>query len=134
MRKQPTSPAGERHLRATSRWASLQHAVRGLQVLFGQPNARIQAAAAAAACGFGWGFNINATEWLAVIGAIAMVLGAEALNTAIECTVDLASPNLHPLARDAKDVAAAAVLLCSAASVLIGFVIFGPRIWVMLAA
>ena len=49
--------------------------------------------------------------------ATALVLTAELLNTALEALVDLASPVEHPLAKQAKDVAAAAVLIASAAAV-----------------
>jgi diacylglycerol kinase (ATP) len=56
------------------------------------------------------------------------VLGAEALNTAIEFVVDLVSPQWHPLARDAKDVAAAAVLLASAAALGVGLLVFIPKL------
>jgi diacylglycerol kinase len=56
------------------------------------------------------------------------VLGAEALNTAIEFVVDLVSPQWHPLARDAKDVAAAAVLLASATALGVGLLVFIPKL------
>jgi len=58
-------------------------------------------------------------------------MGAEALNTALEFAVDLAQPEWHALARDAKDVAAAGVLICSLAALVVGLVVFGPRLWVM---
>ena len=53
----------------------------------------------------------------------------EGLNTAIEAAVDLASPNLHPLAKTAKDVAAAMVLIAAIASVGVGLLILGPPLW-----
>jgi diacylglycerol kinase (ATP) len=58
-------------------------------------------------------------------------MGAEALNTALELTVDLAQPEWHALARDAKDVAAAGVLICSLVAVVVGLVVFGPRLWAL---
>jgi len=57
---------------------------------------------------------------------IAMVWIAEFLNTALEAVVDLASPELHPLAKVGKDVGAAAVLIAAMASVIIGLLILGP--------
>ena len=57
-------------------------------------------------------FRISAIEWLVLIVAIALVFCAEALNTALERTVDLLEPERHPVARDAKDLAAAGVLHC----------------------
>ena len=59
--------------------------------------------------------------------AIAAVLCVELLNTALEAAVDLITPDPHPLARTAKDVAAAAVLVMAIASVILGLVIFLPR-------
>jgi diacylglycerol kinase (ATP) len=60
--------------------------------------------------------------------AIAIVWTAEALNTALEFLADVASPEFHPLVRDAKDVAAGAVLLTSVAAVVIGAIVFWPHI------
>ena len=56
------------------------------------------------------------------------VWAAEALNTAIEFVVDLASPDPHPLAGKAKDVAAGAVLIASIGSAVIGGFVFGPHV------
>jgi diacylglycerol kinase len=60
---------------------------------------------------------------------IAMVWTAEFLNTALEAVVDLASPQLHPLAKVGKDVGAAAVLITAMASVVIGLLLLGPPVW-----
>ncbi len=57
---------------------------------------------------------------------IAMVWTAEFLNTALEIVVDLASPELHPLAKAGKDVGAAAVLIAAGSAVVIGVLILGP--------
>jgi undecaprenol kinase len=59
-------------------------------------------------------------EWAAMVLAIALVVTVELLNTALEAVVDLASPELHPLAKHAKDVAAAAVLNASLGAVAVG--------------
>jgi len=74
----------------------------------------------------GWWLGVSWLEWVALTLAIALVMGAEALNTALEYVVDLASPEWHPLARDAKDVAAGAVLLCSVGAAVVGLVVFVP--------
>jgi diacylglycerol kinase len=58
--------------------------------------------------------------------AIGMVWLAEFLNTALEAVVDLASPEMHPLARVGKDVGAAGVLLAAAAAAIVGILILGP--------
>jgi diacylglycerol kinase len=64
--------------------------------------------------------------------AMALVLGAEALNTAIELVVDMAQPEWHALARDAKDVAAASVLLASVGAAVVGLWVLGPKLWALL--
>ena len=75
----------------------------------------------------------DGTEVPAVlILTIAMVWTAEFLNTALEAVVDLASPQLHPLARVGKDVGAAAVLITAAAAVVVGLLILGPPLWAAL--
>jgi len=73
-----------------------------------------------------WWFGVSDMEWIALVLAIALVMGAEAMNTALEYVVDLASPDWHALARDAKDVAAAAVLVCSVGAAVVGAVVFWP--------
>jgi len=55
-------------------------------------------------------------------------VACEALNTAIETVVDLASPEIHPLAKTAKDVAAAALVFAVLASVVVGLAVFGSRL------
>ncbi|OGI94394.1 hypothetical protein A3A03_03815 [Candidatus Nomurabacteria bacterium RIFCSPLOWO2_01_FULL_40_18] len=77
---------------------------------------------------FGFYFHISGLEWIALVFAIGFVLVTEALNTAIEIDIDLTSPEYHPYARDTKDVAAAAVLLAVFTAVIMGFIIFLPRI------
>ena len=58
----------------------------------------------------------------------AMVWMAECFNTALEQAVDLASPDIHPLARRAKDAAAAAVLVAAIFSLIVGLIIFLPSL------
>jgi diacylglycerol kinase len=65
-------------------------------------------------------------DWAVLIVTIAMVWMAEFLNTALEIVVDLASPDLHPLARAGKDVGAASVLIAAVSAVIIGVLILGP--------
>ena len=76
--------------------------------------------------------KISTTEWCFVIFAFVMVLAAEAFNTAIEFVVDLVSPDYHPLAGKAKDVAAAAVLITATGAASVGMIIFIPKIWVFI--
>lgn len=74
----------------------------------------------------GFFFGITRTEWLVILLCFAIVLAAEAFNTAIERLVNLVSPDFHPLAGDVKDVAAGAVLICAIATTVIGLIIFIP--------
>lgn len=77
----------------------------------------------------GWYFNLSGAEWLWVIMASGVVLMAELMNTAMEVLVDLVSPDLHPKAKIIKDVAAAAVLVTALTAVVIGLLIFIPKIF-----
>jgi diacylglycerol kinase (ATP) len=70
-------------------------------------------------------------EWVVLTLTIGLVLAAEGFNTAIEATVDLATRDRHPLARIAKDVAAGSVLICALTAVVVGVLIFGPRLWAL---
>ena len=78
-------------------------------------------------------FRISAADWCWIILAISIVWTAEALNTAFEFLADAASPEFHPLVRDAKDVAAGAVLLTAIAASIIGVIIFWPYLHRMLS-
>ena len=73
--------------------------------------------------------GVTPGEWAALIAAMTLVLFAEMLNTVVEVVVDLASPEVHPLAKIAKDVAAGAVLVTAMGAVAVGAVLFLPRIW-----
>ena len=105
----------------------LDVALRGLQVVFKEPNAQIHSVLALAAIALGFYFQISNTEWMAVCFAIAAVIGAEAMNTAVEKTVALASPDWHETAGQAKDAAAAAVLITSIGAAAVGALIFLPK-------
>ncbi len=73
-------------------------------------------------------FSISIFEWLVVVVCFGLVLGGECFNSALEALVDLVSPGYHDLARKAKDAAAGGVLLFSLASLVVGLIIFVPRI------
>lgn len=77
---------------------------------------------------FGFLLKISYAEWLVCLVLIGFVLMAEFFNTAIEYVVDLASPNIHPLAKAAKDTASAGVLMMAILSATIGCVIFVPKL------
>src|SRR5665213_3039358 len=91
-----------------------------------QRNARVESLIGVLACGMGAWLRISRVEWAIIVFTIALVLILEGLNTAIECAIDLASTEIHPLAKAAKDLAAGVVLIASIASVAVGFLILGP--------
>lgn len=73
-------------------------------------------------------FAISKMEWLFILLAIGGMLSLELLNTAVERVVDLVTEEYHPIAKQAKDMAAGAVLVYACISVLIGLIIFVPKI------
>ena len=99
-------------------------------ILRTQRNARIELAFAIAAVLLAAWLGISAIEWTVLVLTIVIVLALEWMNTALELAVSLASPEVHPSAKAAKDVAAACVLLGAAASVLVGLLLFIPRLLV----
>ncbi len=113
----------------TGRLRSFGHAFRGLKVLVQtQHNARIHAVATILVVAAGVLARISPTEWALIALAVVCVWATEALNTSIEFLVDLVSPELHPLAAKAKDVAAGAVLVAAIGSLIVGALVFGPHI------
>ena len=73
--------------------------------------------------------NLNVIEWCFISIAIVLVVGAELFNTAIETIVDMISPEKNPKAKLAKDISAAAVLILSIGSAVVGVIIFLPKIF-----
>ena len=94
-----------------------------------QHNAWIHLAATIAAVALGLWFGIARGEWVLLVVAIVSVWTAEALNTAFEFLCDVASPEFHPLVKQAKDVAAAAVLIAATGATIVGLLVFAPYIF-----
>ena len=112
---------------------SFGFAMKGIVTLMQtQHNAQIHLFAVILVSLLSYLLKISTTEWCFVIFAFVMVLAAEAFNTAIEFVVDLVSPDYHPLAGKAKDVAAAAVLITATGAASVGMIIFIPKIWVFI--
>ena len=106
---------------------SFRYAIQGISTLLrDEHNSRIHVAVMAAVISAGFLFGIKPLEWCAVVICFGLVLMAESINSAIEALADLVMPNPHPLVKKAKDVAAAAVLMVSVASVAVGIIIFIP--------
>ena len=109
---------------------SFYFAFAGLSYLFRtQRNARIHLFFGVVACALGAWLGISRVEWALIAFTIALVLILEGLNTAVEAAIDLASPEIHPLAKAAKDLAAGMVLIAAIASVAVGGLILGPPFW-----
>ena len=112
-----------------ARLASFGHAGRGcLTLVRTQHNAWIHLAASLAVLGAGLLCGLQPLEWAVLALAMALVWAAEALNTAVEFLTDLVSPQHHPLAGHAKDVAAAAVLLAAIGAAVAGLCVFVPHL------
>jgi len=115
--------------RAHTLIVSFRYAFAGIRyLLWTQRNAKIHCAIGVLAVALGLLLRIGQAEWLALVLVIALVLLTEGFNTAIEAAVDLASPDYHPLAKIAKDVSAGTVLLAAIAAVVVGLIIFLPRL------
>lgn len=113
--------------RAGGRLRSIAFAVDGLGFLVRhEPNMRLHLGAALVAIAAGVWFGLSMMEWQWVILAIALVLMAEALNTAVEQSCNAVSREFQPAIKAAKDVAAGAVLISAAAAALIGAFVFVP--------
>lgn len=107
--------------------ASFGYAFAGIAAAWRtQPNVRIHLVLGAVLVLGGAVVRIGPTGWAIVALAIGLVVAAELFNTALEAAVDLASPQDHPLAKLAKDIAAAGVLVASVAAAAAGIaVLFG---------
>lgn len=110
-----------------NRVKSLGYALAGwLYMLRHQKNTRIMSVASIIVFGVALWLQIDLVGWAVLVITITTVWMAEFLNAAVEAVVNLASPEFHPMAKVAKDVAAAAVLLGAVASIIVGLLIMGP--------
>ena len=108
---------------------SFGYAWQGIKAVFAsEPNMKIHASVALLVVIFGFIFSISAAEWIAVVICIGLVFSAEMFNTALETLVDKVSPAKDPLAGKTKDVAAGAVLLAAVISVIVGVIVFLPKL------
>ena len=109
--------------------SGMMHAVHGLlHIVAHERNARVHLVSAILAFLLGVGLKVSATELAAVFFAVILVFLAEIFNTAIERTLDLIDIKENPRIKLIKDMAAGAVLVASAAAVMIGVAIFAPYI------
>lgn len=129
-RSELTPSSGQSYVIEAMRYASdgVAYALRT------QRNLRIELAFAVLALALCALLAVTRVELFIVLVLIGVVLSAEMLNTSLEAIVDLASPERHLLAKAAKDSAAGAVLILAATSVIVGVMMFWPRIVERLAS
>ena len=133
----PSPPPG-RQPSPRSEWgkfiAGFTYAFQGLGYAFRtQRNIRVHTTIAVLTIILGLLLRISTVEFAMVFIAITSVLIAEMFNTVIEVSIDLSTPEYHPLAKIAKDVAAGAVLLSAMLSIIIGLFVFGPHLWILIS-
>jgi diacylglycerol kinase len=108
---------------------SFSFAFKGVYHLFkNENNAKVHLLATVLVIAAGVFLKLEINEWLWIIFAIGLVWITEAINTAIEKTVDLLSPDFNPKAGMIKDLAAAAVLIAAIIAAVIGLLVFLPNV------
>lgn len=108
---------------------SFSYALNGLCVAIReQQNLKIHLGVALLVIAFACWVNVTRMEWCVLVIMMGLVLALELINTAIENLTDLVTKEHHPLAGKVKDIAAAAVLVVSGISVIVGFIIFVPYV------
>lgn len=102
-------------------------ALQGIEDAFStQRHLRIHVVVAGFVALCGLLLGLPAIDLALLLMAVALVIITELLNTAVELTVDLASPTVHPIAGRAKDIAAAAVLIAALVASAVGIIVLAP--------
>lgn len=113
--------------------AGFGYALHGLwYAMRTQRNVRVHTGATVLAIIVGLLLHLSPVEFALIFVAITGVFVSEMLNTVAELCIDLSTPQYHPLAKTAKDVAAGAVLLNAILAVIIGLLVFGPHLLTLL--
>ena len=108
---------------------SFKYALEGLKYAFlYEQNLTVHIIATIIVIILGCLFKISVTEWLVIFLIIGLVIATELINTSIEATIDLITDEINPLAKIAKDTAAAAVLVFGLTALIVGALIFIPKI------
>jgi diacylglycerol kinase len=116
----------------SKRLASFTYAFNGLRILLQKEhNARIHVFAALCVVVAGFIFNISTMEWIAVLLSIGLVISFEIINSSIEHIADFIHPEKHEKIKTIKDLAAAGVLTSAITALIIGLLIFIPKIFVL---
>ncbi len=116
-----------------SKTKSFSYAIEGIKEAFKQePNLRTHSFIAVLVVIAALFLGFTTIEWVLLIITVFLVLTLELLNTALEALVDLVSPEIKSQAKIAKDVSAAVVLFVSVLSLIVGALLFGPKILTLL--
>jgi diacylglycerol kinase len=99
-----------------------------------QANLRIHVAFTFGVIVAGLWLQISTIEWAILVVTIVIVMSAELFNTSIEAVVDRVGNEPHPLSKIAKDTGAGAVLIGAIGAVIVGVLIFGPRLLALIGA
>jgi len=109
--------------------ASFGFAIKGfIDVLISERNMKIHVGVLCLVTLGGFYFDISSLEWIACLICYGAVLGAEAFNTAIERLVDAISPEFNPKYGEVKDIASGAVFATVIFAILVGLIIFLPKV------
>lgn len=112
-----------------NRLKSFVYAFRGIKELWRQePNFKIHISALFSAIILGFILKVSSLEWSLIIILAALVLAAEAFNTAIENMCDMIDTETNEKIRIIKDIAAAAVLITATSAFIIGLIVFVPKL------
>lgn len=114
--------------------SSFGYAAQGIKAVAHERNFRVDCGFAVVAVVLNVVLAVPLWGWAAVCICIAVQLGMEAVNTAIEAVVDLASPQIHPLAKRAKDVAAGAALITALGALVIACLVYIPAFMTIMGA
>jgi undecaprenol kinase/diacylglycerol kinase (ATP) len=114
------------------RLQSFSYAFNGLKILIREEhNARVHLLAALVVIAAGFFFQISSNDWLAIVLSIGLVISAEAMNSAIENIADFISPERNDAIKRIKDLGAAAVLICVLTAVVVGLMVFLPKVFLL---
>ena len=108
---------------------SFKYPIKGLKYAYrNEQNLAVDVGIAIVILVLGFILKINPIEWAILCLTIGLVISCELINTAIEAVVDLVTEDYHPLAKVAKDTSAAAVFIFAIVSVIVGIIIFLPKL------
>lgn len=118
------------HFSIFKRLKSFKHAFNGLRILIKEEhNARIHLFATICVIIAGVFFKISLNEWIAIIFSIGLVFSLEIINSSIENIADFISPEKHEMIKKIKDLSASGVLISAITALMIGLIIFAPKIF-----